>query len=90
MDEIFGATGTAIQYALGDSWVKLRGEELAKPAIGLVVLAVSSKPLSSWHFPANREFNREILSFGLSFAPGAAPHAAQSTVLIRSWRTIDA
>jgi hypothetical protein len=29
----------------------------------LVVLAVSSKPLSHWHFPANREFSREISRF---------------------------
>jgi hypothetical protein len=62
----------------------------AKSLKYLVVLAVSSKPLSSWHFPANREFNREILRFCPSLTHGAAQHAAQFAALSSSWRTIGA
>ncbi len=45
------------------------GSHLCKLLIlNMAVLPVYSEPLSAWHFPANREFNREISKFGLSFA----------------------
>jgi hypothetical protein len=37
----------------------------------MVVLAVSREPLSNLQFPANREFNREIVHFWPSFTHGA-------------------
>jgi hypothetical protein len=44
----------------------------------------------SLHFPANREFNREILKFWPSFAQGAARHTAQFTSLSQQQWTIEA
>jgi hypothetical protein len=44
----------------------------------------------SLRFPANREFNREILQFWLSLTRGVAWHAAQFTVPSRQWRIIGA
>jgi hypothetical protein len=48
-----------------------------EPRIGgvcMVVLAVSSEPLSSCDFPANREFYKEIGRFAASFARGAGQY----------------
>ena len=39
----------------------------------------------SLYFPANREFNREILRFWVSRMRGAAGHAAQFTMLNLFW-----
>jgi hypothetical protein len=51
----------------------------------MVVDAVSSKPLSAPHFPANREINREILRFLVLRTRGAAGHTARFTVLNLFW-----
>jgi hypothetical protein len=39
-------------------------------------------------FPANREFNRDILKFWLLFKHGAARHVTQFTALSSLWRPL--
>jgi hypothetical protein len=42
---------------------------------------VSSEPFSALYFPANREFNREILRFQALIHAWHRVHAAQFTIL---------